>query len=64
MRAKLHVDIHSEGPVRTARIKGMMVGLVGGLLGTILMDLSASVLGVARRTPPVSSPRLSRRRTG
>jgi hypothetical protein len=51
MRAKLHVDIHREGPVPTARIKGMMVGLVGGLVGTILMDLSGSVLFVMMGRP-------------
>ena len=46
MRAKLHVDRHRERPVRTARTRGMMVGLVGGLVGTIVMDLFGGVLFV------------------
>ena len=51
MRAKLHVDRHRERPVRTARTRGLMVGLVGGLVGTIVMDLFGGVLFVAMGMP-------------
>ena len=46
MRVKLHFDTREERCVRTARTRGMMVGLVGGLVGTIVMDLFGGVLFV------------------
>jgi hypothetical protein len=39
MRAKLHIDPPAERRVRTARTSGMLVGGIGGLVGTIVMDL-------------------------
>lgn len=39
MRAKLHIDTPAERRVRTARTSGMLVGGIGGLVGTIVMDL-------------------------
>jgi hypothetical protein len=41
MRAKLNADMHRE---RAARTREMMVGLVGGLVGTIVMDLFGGAL--------------------
>ena len=50
MRARLHVvDTRAERPVRTARTRGMMVGLVGGLVCRFVMR------GVINRQRSVSS---------
>jgi hypothetical protein len=50
MRAKLHVDRHRERPVRTARTRGMMVGFVGGLVGTIIQRMLIMRVGPPERT--------------
>ncbi len=47
MRAKLHFDTREERCVRTARTRGMMVGLVGGLVGTIIQRML-----IMRVSPP------------
>jgi len=39
MSAKLHYDTRAERHGRTTHSRGMMVGCIGGLVGTIVMDL-------------------------
>lgn len=48
MQAKLHVDMHRE---RATSTREMMVGLVGGLVGTIVMDLFGGALFVMMGGP-------------
>jgi hypothetical protein len=51
MRAKLHVDSRAGRPVRAIPTKGIIVGCIGGLVGTIVMDLFGGVLFVVMGGP-------------
>ena len=51
MRAKLHFDMRAERRVRTMRARGMIIGLIGGLVGTIVMDLFGAGLFLAMGGP-------------
>ena len=46
MRARLHVNTHAERPVRVVTIRGIVVGCIGGLVATTVMDLFGGVLFV------------------
>lgn len=52
MRAKLHYDMRAERSGGDARTRGVIVGLIGGLVGTIAMDLFGAALFVAMGGPP------------
>jgi hypothetical protein len=39
MRAKLHYDTRAERYLSNTRTRGVIVGCIGGLMGTIVMDL-------------------------
>jgi len=39
MRARLHVDTRAERPLRAIPTRGIIAGCIGGLLGTVVMDL-------------------------
>lgn len=39
MNAKLHYDPRVERYGRATRTRGMIVGLIGGLVGTLVMDM-------------------------
>jgi hypothetical protein len=51
MRAKLHYDTRVERFGSDTRIRGVFVGLIGGLVGTIVMDLFGAVLFLALGGP-------------
>jgi hypothetical protein len=51
MRARLHVDTRAERPVRVISTRGIVVGCIGGLLGTIAMDLFGGGLFLAMGGP-------------
>jgi hypothetical protein len=44
MRARLHVNTRVERPVPAIPTRGIVVGCIGGLVGTIVMDLFGGVL--------------------
>ena len=51
MRARLHVNTRAEHPVRAVPTRGIVVGYIGGLVGTIVMDLFGGLLFVMMGGP-------------
>lgn len=51
MRARLHVDSRPERPARSIPTRGIIAGCIGGLLGTVAMDLFGGGLFLAMGGP-------------
>jgi hypothetical protein len=51
MRARLHVNIRGGALVRVMPTRGIVVGCIGGLVGTIVVDLFGGLLFVVMGGP-------------